>query len=54
MFANIALSGYQDVNQHLTIWLSKCQQTSHNPVIKISTNVSLSVYQNVHEPLTIQ
>ena len=46
---NISLSGYQNAHEHLTIRLSKCQWTSHYPVIKMPTNISLSVYQNVNE-----
>jgi hypothetical protein len=38
----------------IDISLSKCQQTSHYPVIKMSTNISLSVYHNVNEHLTIR
>ena len=44
-----ALSGYQNVNEHLTIRLPTCQRTAHYPVIKMSTNISLCCYQNVNE-----
>jgi hypothetical protein len=43
---NISISVYQNVNENLTIWLSKCQRTSHYQTIKLSTNISLSGYQN--------
>ena len=46
---NISLFGYQNAHEHLTIRLSKCQWTSHYPVIKMPTNISLSVYQNINE-----
>ena len=32
---------------------SKCQPISHYPVVKMSTNIALSGYQNVNEHLTI-
>jgi hypothetical protein len=40
-------------NENLTIQLSTCQRTSHSPVIKMSTNISLSLscYPNVSEYL---
>jgi hypothetical protein len=53
MSTNISPSGYQNVNEHLTILLSKCQRISHYPFIKMSTNISLSGYQKVHEHITI-
>jgi hypothetical protein len=34
--------------------LSTCPRTWHYPVIKMSTNISLSCYQNVHEHGTIR
>ena len=42
-------------NENLTIQLSTCQRTSHSPVIKMSTNISLSLscYSNVSEYLDI-
>ena len=46
---NISLFGYQNAHEHLTIRVSKCRWTSHYPVIKMPTNISLSVYQNVNE-----
>jgi hypothetical protein len=49
-----ALSGYQNVNEHLTISLSNCQRTSHYPVIKMPTNISLSANQTVNEHFTTQ
>jgi len=39
MSTNMALSGYQNVNEHLTIRLPTCQITTHYPVIKMSTNI---------------
>ena len=41
-------------NKNLTIRLSTCQRTSHYPVFKMSTNISLSCYPNVNEYLTIR
>ena len=41
-------------NENLTIRLSTCQRTSHYPVFKMSTNISLSCYPNVNEYLTIR
>jgi hypothetical protein len=49
MSTNMALSGYQNVNEHLTIRLPTCQRTVHYPVIKMSTSTPLSCYQNVNE-----
>jgi hypothetical protein len=49
----ISLSGCQHVHEHGTIRLSKCQRTSHYPVIKMSTNMALSGYQHVNEQPTI-
>ena len=43
-----------NINENLTILLSKWQRTSHYPFIKMSTNISLSGYQNVQEhPLSV-
>ena len=43
-----------DCNEHLTMRLSKCPRTFHYPSIKMSMNISLSVYQNVNKYLTIR
>ena len=51
---NISLSVYQNVNETLTIWLLKCQRTSHYQTIKLSTDISLSAYQNADEHITIR
>ena len=53
MSTNISLSCCQNVNEHLTIRLSKYQRTSHYEVTNMSTNIPLSGYQNVREHHTI-
>jgi len=53
MSTNISLSSCQNVNEQLTIRLSKYQRTSHYPVTNMSTNSPLSGYQNVREHRTI-
>ena len=49
MSTNMALSGYQNVNEHLPMLLSKCPRTWHYPVTNMSTNSPLSGYSNVNE-----
>ena len=54
MSTNMALSGYQHVNEQSTILLSKCPRTWHSLVTNMSTNSPLSGYQNVYEHGTLR
>ena len=49
LLINIIKTTSLNVNQYLTIRLSTCPRTWHYPVIKMSTNILLSCYQNVNE-----
>jgi hypothetical protein len=52
MSTGISLSGYPNINEHLTMRLPTCKRTARYPSIKMSANITLSCYQDVNEHLT--